>query len=667
MEKVKKQLHNIKSGFINGLPVIIVAVTLFFSLLNIFGVSEVFIASFLTILFRTKSREEFNLKKLFKIYGMLMIISIFSFIASLSLILCVVVNLLVPSLIVYLYTDSFTPSGYFVYVMAFVFLELRPIPLSDLPNRFIALLFGMAVVSVALFINSLKQKKKNSYELAHLGLLSLSSQTNKLSKKEGPKGEEEELNRIIDGLNNLIYTSRNFKYLVDSFGSNNYYFMIVFQKFQYVMKSIHMNKEELNDQDSQYLDKLSKLLKQISEEFNEEDNQELIDQIDDFLVEKYSTDQKTEYDIAYIMNILKVVLLNMTTSNFIAVKENWRIPKKTHKLRGIKYNFKLDRFQLRFALRLSLVLTTTFLISRVSGLTHSYWISMNAFFMVAPFYEDSTQRVNNRILGTVVGSILTLVLLSIFNAPSAHIVIVVLMTICMYSVTPATWIMTSYSTCYGLALTTIAMDKDEAIVLRLLFIAMAAIIAKLSNKYILPNKSSYEFKLNVTKLITIDREMVLTLRKALEDKEEVDNTYFRELLINSNRTNEDIKKYKKQNEGEESFYNNLIEINKQLIYEIQQISYIVIQRDGIRHVEKNIKEVLDNMDIVLNRIQAALVSNELTISQITSNKTKDYGLISEDLYFNSIVVNCMRTVDTMYDLVNERYQESAIDMKVGVN
>lgn len=240
----------------------------------------------------------------------------------------------------------------------------------------------------------------------------------------------------------------------------------------------------------------------------------------------------------------------MATSNFEDVKENWRIPKKVHKLHGVKYHLRLERFQLRFALRLSFVLTISFFISRFTGLDHSYWIPMNAFFMVAPFYEDSTQKIKSRTLGTIVGFMLTLLLLNIFHTPNIHIVIVVIMTICMYSVKPSTWIMVSYSTCYGLSLTTIAMDRDQAIMLRLLYIVIAAFLSIIANKYILPNKGSYEFKLNVKKLISIDREMVLLLRKALENKKEVDKTYFKELVLNSNQINADIRRYKKKNEGE---------------------------------------------------------------------------------------------------------------------
>ena len=150
--------------------------------------------------------------------------------------------------------------------------------------------------------------------------------------------------------------------------------------------------------------------------------------------------------------------------------------------------------------------------------------------------------------------------------------------------------------------------------------------------------------------------MVSILRTALEDRKEVDATYFRELLINSNQVNVDIKNYKKQSEDEESFYNNLLEINKQLIYEIQQLSHIINHKDLVEQVENIVNEVLDNIDIVLNVIQETFESNELTINQIMSNKSNDYGIISEDLYFNSIVINCMKTVDNMRNLINKRYR-----------
>ena len=653
MEVVKKQFMNIKNGFINGLPVIIVALILFFSFLKIFGVTEVIMASFLTIVFNLKSKEEFNLKRLLKIFLMLIVISIFSYIVTLNIALCIILNLLVPAIIVYLYTDSFTPRGYFVYVMEFVFLQLRPIEASDLPKRFIALIFGMAVVTLALFINSLRQKQKNNYELVESGLRNLSKQINKLSKNEDLKVEIDELNKIINKLNNLIYSSRNYKYLVDSFGSNSYYFMLVFQKFQYVIKNISFIYDDLNDSDIVFLRELSSLINKISKDINEENNLELINLLDDFIDKRSFTNKKIDKDIEYIINILKTALTNMTDSNFDEIKDDWKIPKITHKLHGMKYNLKLDRFQLRFALRLSFLLTSTFLISRLSGLSHSYWIPMNAFFMVLPFYEDSAERINNRILGTILGAMLTFLLLSMFNSAGYHILLIVLMTICMYSVKPGTWIMTTYSTCYGLALVTLAMDRTEAIELRLVYIFIAAIISILVSKFILPNKSSYEFKLNVNKLITIDSKMVTMLRNALKNREEFDNTYLRELLIRSNQINQDIKNYKKKNEYEEVFYNNLIEINKQLIQEIRQISYILMGNEKIIQEYENINEVLDNIEIILNKIKEALESDEITVDQIISRNATDYGLISDDLYFNSIVINCMNTAENMYKLIME--------------
>lgn len=89
--------------------------------------------------------------------------------------------------------------------MAFVFLQLSPIEFSHLPRRFVDLIFSMVLITLGLFINSLKDRYKNSYELAENGLLNLSKQINKIVQKEKLKNDIDEFNRIICKLNNLIY------------------------------------------------------------------------------------------------------------------------------------------------------------------------------------------------------------------------------------------------------------------------------------------------------------------------------------------------------------------------------------------------------------------------------------------------------------------------------
>ncbi|MCA5962661.1 FUSC family protein [Blautia sp. RD014234] len=59
---------------------------------------------------------------------------------------------------------------------------------------------------------------------------------------------------------------------------------------------------------------------------------------------------------------------------------------------------------MRFALRLSLVLSLSFLICRLLDISHSYWLPLNAFLLVQPMYEESTRRLKNRVIGTFLGS-----------------------------------------------------------------------------------------------------------------------------------------------------------------------------------------------------------------------------------------------------------------------
>lgn len=57
--------------------------------------------------------------------------------------------------------------------------------------------------------------------------------------------------------------------------------------------------------------------------------------------------------------------------------------------------------------------------------------------------------------------------MSIYHGITYRIVIVILMTIFMYTVPITSWTMTIYTTCYGMILATITLGMEEAIILRI--------------------------------------------------------------------------------------------------------------------------------------------------------------------------------------------------------
>lgn len=112
---------------------------------------------------------------------MILTIAFMSFLAGESLIFCILINLAVPFFIVYFLTNKFTPKSYFVYGMAFVFMQLMPISSSLLPMRTAALLYSFIVLTVALFFSSKYLKKEKKYDKLREKLLLLSYQIKKIA------------------------------------------------------------------------------------------------------------------------------------------------------------------------------------------------------------------------------------------------------------------------------------------------------------------------------------------------------------------------------------------------------------------------------------------------------------------------------------------------------
>ena len=104
----------------------------------------------------------------------------------------------VPFFIVYFLTNKFTPKSYFVYGMAFVFMQLMPIPSSLLPMRIGALLYSFIVLTVALFFSSKYLKKEKKYDKLREKLLLLSHQIKKLALGERIEEEGERLESILN-------------------------------------------------------------------------------------------------------------------------------------------------------------------------------------------------------------------------------------------------------------------------------------------------------------------------------------------------------------------------------------------------------------------------------------------------------------------------------------
>ena len=142
----------IKEHFIKAFPPALILLSIFFSNQFFFGVANAMLASPVTVLF-LRTRDENGVEwHILRALSINILLAFCAFAAGLNLAMTLIVNLAVPFLLVYFMTDEYTPGSYFPFGMSFVFMQLIPIQLTDIPMRLLALVYSFLLVYIGLRI-----------------------------------------------------------------------------------------------------------------------------------------------------------------------------------------------------------------------------------------------------------------------------------------------------------------------------------------------------------------------------------------------------------------------------------------------------------------------------------------------------------------------------------
>lgn len=200
--------------------------------------------------------------------------------------------------------------------------------------------------------------------------------------------------------------------------------------------------------------------------------------------------------------------------------------------------FQFHRFQSRFAIRLAVVLCLSFTFVYLTQWPFAYWYPMTVFLMLMPYAEESAARINNRVLGNLLGLLMTALLLSLFHSLPAYVFLVALMTCLMYYVPLTSTSMSTYGTCYGMILAILLVDIRLAIGLRLAYVAMAAVTAWTANRFLFPITEPGQVRDSLQTLLETDARMLAELQEMLSSNSSRHS--FRQYLIRSNMLTQEM-------------------------------------------------------------------------------------------------------------------------------
>ena len=476
---------------------------LFATIAWLFGTSHVMIISPIVVIFRGKRRKYFSLALIPRIIVTLLVLNILAYIATLHVILCIILNAIVPFLLVMVQASQFAPKAYFGYVMTFVFLELRPLAFDEFLVQLAVTAFAACVLGIVLLIMRWQNGASHDPE-AELAdsLETLATVLDRLAEGERSRDLAQEVTKLERAFDLMCFNSRSLFRRPDRAGLRYYLYATLFQRAVYLLSDTAWQQGDESDVDVSALHDIATMIRQVKDARTPEEHAVvrrcllmLLDMVD-----------LPEGRIRiFFRSLLHMLMIIVSGAPERRRHLSWRFEPLRDIVEGFTRGIDPDTFEFRFAMRLSVVMVTTCTISLLWGVDHAYWLPLNAFLLLMPSYEESSHRMRTRPLGTAIGCVVAYVVSHVVREPLEVYVFCMIMITLVYCCAPGSWIQAIYSTSFALMMCSLIMPETTAMALRMFFVALAVVIVVAVNRWVLPSRKDRIYQANRRQLYEINR------------------------------------------------------------------------------------------------------------------------------------------------------------------
>ncbi|HIY01245.1 MAG TPA: FUSC family protein [Candidatus Blautia faecipullorum] len=656
--KVRKQAEYIRDKFIQALPVIVFFLAMFYAVLLLFGTQYVMVVSLATLYFQVNYKKFHTASSLLLLLGQQLCLLVLAFAATWNIPLCLILNLVVPFWLIFSKSSPFNLLGYFSCLMTFTFLQLMPVDWKGFFIQLEAMLFCCVFVFIAVFFFSKSGKVSGDSHAEQRSMEILGGALEKIARGEKiPENSEklEELFRLQRVLYQEAYQKRGRKHVVTSEGKRKYMFAVLMQRTIYFVTNQGQILSPKDDRARQLALELSFYMRRASEcDFMNEPSGQL-GRAGRRILKKAEKEKDDFYrSVADFMRLFLFILYQAGRDDRVFFNEQWDMPVK-HKFKDrVLYRMKPDTFEMRFALRMSLLLMTGMAFNLLFDEGHSYWFVMNGFLLLRPMYEESRYRMRTRFLGTAAGCLIITFLVPLFPGTTAHFIFASIMVACMYTAVPGTVIHALFVTCYALTMTTMAMGSGEAAVLRLLYVIGAVLFVLVINRFFFPTSMGSQFRYNLQMLFHMHHMYLRILEGCLTrplDYWRICDAQLQYHMVHA-QIKADIPKVAPK---EEDSYLNVLGITWRMASEIQQMIFQVSHKKRNSEARGIMERYIYYTDYVLNQIQEMLhLRKEKRLKSIEGMQYQRF--IDGEPQLSGLMTRYARNLSRLYVLVARRYR-----------
>lgn len=517
----------------------------------IFGSTYAMVVSCSTILFQLRRKEANRLEDYAAMCLMSLLLCLLAFAAALNVWLCAILNFVVLFFLVFWKCSQFTPKGHIGYAMTFVFLELRPPTLEQLPTQLAAVGFCCLLLVAALLLNAKVTHITNDpASQISASLLRLADLLDGLADGGDDKAAGKELYDLARSFHRKGYDRRHLLHLPDRQKRCYHLLALLFQRASYlVTDGPSWQAATATPAFAHTMHTLADVVRQLQGAWEPAARQRLAARIQVLLDH---TDLPQGRLRIFYRSVLHTLLL-LCRESFHAQHDPFfrKVPWRAA-WSSLCQRFSPARFEFRFALRLAVVMTISTTVSFLWEFEHTYWFPLHAFLLLQPSYEESAHRMVTRPVGTAIGCIIVHLVYPWLPGLPGIFVFSLIMISLMYCCTPGTWVHPIFSTSFALTMATLTVQETEAIGLRLMYLAMAIALVLVVNAFLLPNRKEPQFRRNFQEFYRLQAYYWEVIRRSL--RQPVDPALFSELLSQFHMVYHEAAQYTDHQSPEEADY-----------------------------------------------------------------------------------------------------------------
>lgn len=651
--------ESVWAQFLQALPVIVFFLIMFYAVIFLFGMEYTTIVSVVTVIFQGNYRKrKVPAIPLIRLLFQQLVLLILAYIATWNIVLSLFLNLIVPFWLIFTKASQFNQLGYFSTLMTFTFMQFVPVDWNGFAVQFEAMTFCCVFVFITIMLYHWMNRGKfgicTERKVMHL----LGCILEKFLREEDIGNDLKELFRLQRLLYQEANNKRGKRHVVTTAGKLQYMYALLIQRTAYLVSN-QSNVLRPADEESRRLalDLAEYMQKAGDIDFLSGDRTKTWPLKKDgrrLLVEAEKEKDIFHRHVANFFRMFLFILHQSEVKDQGILSEQWEVPPKHQFKERILAHFRPDTFEMRFALRMSIVLMAGMSFNLLFYDDHSYWFVMNAFLLLRPMYEDSNYRMRTRFIGTAVGCMLIAFVLPFCDTTASHLILSGVMVSCMYAATPGTIVHALFVTCFALTMTTLAMGETMAVFLRMAYIAGAVLFVLIINRFFFPTSLGSQVRYNLQLLFHMHHMYLRMLEDSLSNQLDYWRICDAQIQYHTvlAQIRNDLPQVEKDDKDRE-YYNKILNITWCMASEIQQMFFQVKHKKRGAQARRIMEQYILYTDYVLNQIQEMLhLKKEKKLKNIEGAKYQRY--IEGEPELSSLMVQYARNLSRLYVLVLKR-------------